>query len=41
MKLGGSSTPLGFVVGEKFILLPGTEARSIILLAALTELPQL
>jgi len=28
-------------VGEKFVLLPGTEARSIILLAGLTELPQL
>jgi hypothetical protein len=41
MKLDGSSTRLGFVVGEKLILLPGTEARSVILLAGLTELPQL
>jgi len=41
MKLDGSRIRLRFVVGEKFVLLPGTEARSIILLAGLTELPQL
>lgn len=41
MKLEVSSIRLGFVVGEKFILLPGTEARSVIVLVGLTELPQL
>jgi len=41
MKLNGSSTRLGFGVGEKFILLPGTEARSVNLMAGLTEVPQL
>jgi hypothetical protein len=41
IKLNGSSTRLGFGMEEKFILLPGTEARSVILMAGLTELPQL
>jgi len=41
MKLNGSSNRLGFGAGEKFILLPGTESRSVILMAGLTELPQL
>jgi len=36
MKSDESSTRLAFVVGENFILLPGTEARSVNLLVGLT-----